>query len=697
MKKEAEGKIPAEKICEILKTQEMAPLENFDDLLRMIELGKVNKNNLNQAMNLTENGLSLKFLYANSLDELTKDELKELTEIVASKASNRGKTKLAREQGWRDYICEVDAPLLPKDLSARSRLTAEISKKLTALTKVNKVANSVSSKFINEFDDIANAFAKAKYSIEDLSKAGGVQLSYTRDALKDNISKLMKDLPLEEQQKIYEKFGLNKVSNMVINGLPVHLDAKGLSPIESQINDEIGKFLFKNKIVLPKGFEEYQKPLEEICETFPEFMYTIGSRQHGTHNKKLSEHILMAFEENMKNPLYSTLNSSDRKVLGISTILHDINKTELTVDPNHPLISSQTANAIVQRMQDLTVAEKNRIINFIENHHWLMSVAQGPIYKQDIVNDLAFKFRSGNDFAMAKIFAESDLKAVNRDFFSMYGRKINSPMTEAIEKEIVNIQSKGRMIFTADVTADYAKKCGAKAVELGSGAEKTTNLVVSAKALGLDSQNVLYHAPGADDAFLLALSGMGYGNGGVLSTTLGRNNHSATFQRRGEFFIFRRPDMNRISGTFKKNANLGTNKGYNLEKELLLRDISFSKNVKEKYLAQTNLELSDVAYAKIFREVPTMENISQISTNKKVQEILGGEKNAKIFENIIKDTNEMYVATSKNAPSGEFNFSEIVASDLQVGAIGTNRLPEEISYADRKLCQDNNWAIVTFD
>ena len=57
----------------------------------------------------------------------------------------------------------------------------------------------------------------------------------------------------------------------------------------------------------------------------------------------------------------------------------------------------------------------------------------------------------------------------------------------------------------------------------------------------------------------------------------------------------------------------------------------------------------------------------------------------------------MYVSTSKNLSSGEYNFSEAIASDLQVGSIGTNRQPEEISYIVRKLCQDNNWPIVRFD
>jgi len=68
-----------------------------------------------------------------------------------------------------------------------------------------------------------------------------------------------------------------------------------------------------------------------------------------------------------------------------------------------------------------------------------------------------------------------------------------------------------------------------------------------------------------------------------------------------------------------------------------------------------------------------------------------------MFEKAIIDNNEIFVASSKNAPKGEWHFSELVASDLQVGFIGTNRNPANISYTVRKLCEENNWSIVYFE
>ena len=162
--------------------------------------------------------------------------------------------------------------------------------------------------------------------------------------------------------------------------------------------------------------------------------------------------MLMAFQENVRNPLYKTLSFEERRMLGIATLLHDINKIEHTIDRQHPLISSQTVNAIVNRMGGLTNAEKNRIINFVENHHWLMQITNGKEFSPEIVDDIAYTFRKGNDFTMAKIFAESDLKAVNKDFFPAYGNKIQSNMVKAIENRITQIQSGGKLIYTTDIT-----------------------------------------------------------------------------------------------------------------------------------------------------------------------------------------------------------------------------------------------------
>lgn len=191
---------------------------------------------------------------------------------------------------------------------------------------VNQVDKLTQQRFLTNFENISRTFQNGR-SIDELKAAGGIKLKYSRNTLCDNIKKQIKHLPQQEQEELLAKFGLADNGASAFTGLPVYSrETDGLDKIEKAVNEEIGKFLHENEIILPKGFEEYKAPLEEICAVFPEFRYTIGMHQHGGHDHFLAEHMLKVFQESTRNPLYKTLNNSDRRVLGISTLLHDINK-----------------------------------------------------------------------------------------------------------------------------------------------------------------------------------------------------------------------------------------------------------------------------------------------------------------------------------------------------------------------------------
>ena len=680
---EAEGKIPASEIAEILKFKAWVSPEDYNQLLKAIQKGEVDSKNILQARLMAENGFDIKLLNAKSLDDLSQKELKELANILASKSTNRKQADGARLQRFKDKICELDTPLLPKDLSKRTELLSKVSKKLASLTKVNTVPTQISKKFISEFDNVANVFASSKYTINDLVKAGGIKLSYPREEFKQRILKQIEGLSTGEQNRILAKFGLAREGSKDLSGLPVYISGENLSQVEKNINNEINKFLNKNEIRLPQGFEEFKPALNQICETFPEFKFAIGSIQHGTHSKDLAGHMLMAFQENVRNPLYKTLSAEDKRILGIATLLHDINKIEHVVDEMHPLISSKTVNAIVNRMGGLTNAEKNRIISFVENHHWLIKITNGKEFTPEMVDEIAYTFRKGNDFTMAKIFAESDLKAVNKEFFLKFGGKIQSDMVKAVENRITQIQSNGKLIYTADITIEKAIARGAKKQILGEGEQATENWVISAKDLGLESENILYHAPGKSDAFILAESGFGYGNEGVLSCSLGRAGHSATFQNRKEFILFRQIDMDNISLASIKNANSGAEKGYKTARQWILSGSSYGKKVRTAYQELTSKTITESEYAKLYRiaSSPNMK-LGDIHSNRQIQQILGGEKEAKAFEESVSKVNETFVSSPKT--DGKGFVPEIVTHDLEMAGIGTNRTASEVEYQVRK-------------
>ncbi len=650
---EKEGKVAAENISQLLKMHKAGYEKACFEFIEMLKSGDAVNNNVKHALLMVENGIPFEIFNPKNLTKFSKSELNEFALCFGS----------VREEMHPGLLNTIRA-------------------QLNSMVRVNRVPNEVSTKFLNEFDNIANTFARTPRSVEELSQAGGVQLAYSRDVFKTNVFEKIKNLPINEQEQTLEKFGLSVLSNNRMGGLPIFVnDTKGLTETELAINKEIAKFLTQNEIKLPQGFEEFKPAIEELCHTFPEFMFTIGLKQHQTHKLALSEHILSAFQHNVKNPLYKELKANDKKLLGIATVLHDINKTEKVVDKAHPFVSAQTTEAIVNRMEGLSVQDKNRIINFVENHHWLEKIVNGEKLDPKVVDELAMKFRSGDDFKMAKIFAESDLKAVNSEFWQAYGEKINSPMTQEIEKTITALQANGRMVYTKDVTLAKAIEAGAVSKSIGEGTNATRNYVIDAKQLGLDKENIIYHAA-LDDDLIGVASACGYKKDLVLSASLGRDGHLATYQDFPNIIGFRGYDMNNIGSAFIRNTKYG--KTYDKFNYYYKKDVHFPTKVRQ----QLSFNVTDEQYAKVFKEA-SVSRMNEIHSNKVIQEVLGGEKRALEFEKAVANVNKELESTAEH-------YGEVVICDPEAGFIGTKTGAESISYELRKFCEEQKLPIVEF-
>ena len=186
-------------------------------------------------------------------------------------------------------------------------------------------------------------------------------------------------------------------------------------------------------------------------------------------------------------------------------------------------------------------------------------------------------------------------------------------------------------------------------------------------------------ASGKHDAFILASSGMGYGNEGVLSCSLGRAGHSATFQNRKEFIIFRQADMDNISIAATSNANSGANKNYAMAKEWILGKNNYGIKVRNAYQELTSKTITEKEYAELYRIASSSNmKLKDIHKNRQIIKILGGEKEAKAFERSVSKVNETFVSCGKN--EGKGFVPEIVTQDLEIACLGTNRSVQEIDY-----------------
>ena len=256
-------------------------------------------------------------------------------------------------------------------------------------------------------------------------------------------------------------------------------------------------------------------------------------------------------------------------------------------------------------------------------------------------------------------------------------------MSKEIETLINKIQANSsHLIYTSDITLDKAVKMGAKKQMLGTGSEVTENYVIKAKNLGLDKESFLYHAPATDDAFIMAQSGFGYGNEGVFSCSLGKNGKVASFQGRKEFWGFRQPEKGNILFALPENGDTGAGKDYMFQLRLLdvKKENYFTNKLKNIYSQLSGKDINNEQYAQLYKECSSL-NLDKIAENRKVIEILGGEKEAEHFAAALKDVqNEFIMSTNK-----QHEISEIVAQDLEPAFIGTKRSANDISYNVRKL------------
>lgn len=108
------------------------------------------------------------------------------------------------------------------------------------------------------------------------------------------------------------------------------------------------------------------------------------------------------------------------------------------------------------------------------------------------------------------------------------------------------------------------------------------------------------------------------------------------------------------------------------------------------YKVKKQLSITDDEYAKVFNEVSSRNlKLTEIHSDKKIQRILGGEKQAKEFEKAVNSAN-------KELESTPDEFKEVVIMDPELGFIGTKTEAQNIGYDLRKFAQENNILIVEF-
>ena len=394
------GEIDPKKIRHLQKT---VPTEVFKEISQ-------NKNDLIASANLV--GLYNK----NNINEIPLIQKRDvLREIVKNNINLFDVSDVVKE----------NFPLIPKNAEEYCTLLPSLVKSLGIET--NEISVSQEKEFDNATKVLSTSLAKlTDQEFNNLS----ITQEYSKDEfIKDTLS-IVKDIPKEERQKVYDYFGFELHHNrkaptgFSIAGYPVNLNnGKKLAQIEDentkqvveQLRPYVIKFSENNKISCDN--KDIETSLNEIVETLPEFRTTIGREQYGMHEFDVLKHSLKLMQKTVQNPKFETLNDSDKKIMMLSALLHDITKAEIKPDPLHNFESSFDAFYISKKF-NLTQDERIKLYTLINHHEWLKHLNNDNLSQEEAtqrIQSVAFDFQNDNLFELTKLFTESDIKAIMKD------------------------------------------------------------------------------------------------------------------------------------------------------------------------------------------------------------------------------------------------------------------------------------------
>lgn len=580
----------------------------------------------------------------------------------------------------------------------------DISLPVDETSKVDFIKNIMFS--TSQYTDFESTLISAIPLLETMNN--GLNLTYSREDFLSDLSDICKTK--EDVDLLKQKTGISPVlapdtDRIVLTGFDgiIKLDALNQNDSkEKRIYDLMYKYMYENTV--DTGNKKLDEYLNKIIKAFPEFINTIGRKQHGTHAYTVDVHSLLVMAYSINNPDYlSKLNDLDKALLKVTAIFHDIAKQEGVVDKGHQNLSSLYTQSIIHKLIKSPTIQ-DRLFGLIDNHHWLeeYSSAAG---KEKTAREIAFKFRRPNDFEVAKIMANADLKAVSESFYEGRKGNLSQENIAPIEKNIDYLYSNGNVLLT-----DYfvAQSMLNNHTEIKDGKEyKVVNLHNIPDEENMDKYG-FYNGIKKDDLRFLVhmvdneeiyhalytvqqLSSPF--NGGVLSESIISPKYKRTYANRKYGVILSQENINVINQA-NSNQGSGKEKGFSNVMALLYNDAASDRRNAFRdeflmFLGFTGKDISPEEYAEFYKEVLSGKTtIMQINPKKEYKigkKVVTGEqiRNAIVsYQNSLIDRKEQ-------------THNEIVGYLPKIHAViakedSIHKLPDDLL----KFAYDNDYPIV---
>ena len=314
-------------------------------------------------------------------------------------------------------------PLIPTDRDTYCSLLPSIVKSLGVDIRTIEPPSRI-KEFNNNLEGLSSSVAKL--SDNDFAQLE-IKLDYSKDEFITDVLAKVKDLSPNERQKVYDYFGFelhhnknNRKTGFSITGYPVNLnngkklaeitDPKTKAVVENLRGDVI-RFSEQNPIKCNNP--EVQKLLNDIIDVLPELRTQIGKGQHKTQDFDVFQHSLKVMQKVAQDPKFETLNESDKKIMMLASLLHDITKGEGYTDKTHAMQGSFDTFFISKKF-NLTPEEEIKLYTLTRHHEWLeyVNTAKSEEQLTKRLQSVAYDLQHDNLFDMALMFTHADLKAV---------------------------------------------------------------------------------------------------------------------------------------------------------------------------------------------------------------------------------------------------------------------------------------------
>ena len=353
-------------------------------------------------------------------------------------------------------------PLLPKNRKEYCTLLPALVKSLGIEVK------PLSETQISEFEQSLNNLSTtlSKISENEFHKLD-INLTYPKDSFIADTLSIVENLPQQERQKVFDYFGFDMRENkknptgFSLYGYPINIENNDkLAQITNEETKQAIELLkpkvieFSENNTIKSKNKDIEHILNNILKTLPELCTIINRPQHGAHEYDVFKHSLKVMQKITQNPQFKKLDESDKKILLLASLFHDITKAEGQPDPNHAKECSFDTFYISKKF-NLTKEEQNKLYTLIDTHEWLKHINQKDLTITERIQRLqavSFDLQNDNIFDLSKIFTEADLKAIKKDdgLFNVFGPVLKKYAPQ-IKKGIIELQKSKPILPTTEL------------------------------------------------------------------------------------------------------------------------------------------------------------------------------------------------------------------------------------------------------